>query len=228
MARWPRIVIVLTVLALSGCTGGRPVGRPIASAPPGSAPAGPGPTAGFELEQLQRALLTVDDLPPGWEEVRIQAEPNDDRVEVQGCPRFLWLYSLMEREVDASFDHVPIAGNGPSLFEWLAWKGVTEADALIDEVAAVVRDCPDTLVDAGFTRSVVTLGPLPFPALGDRTYALRMTVAGDRRTELDQVFVRTGGVLVVVRYVVPNGEVDNAETEEIAGRALEKVRRTLR
>ena len=224
--RWQRVVIVLTIVALGGCTGGRAVGRPTASAP-GSASTGPGPTAAVGLEQLRRALLTVDDLPPGWEAVGYLTEPNDpDRVE--DCPRLHWLYSLMEREVEASFGRVPTSGNGPALFEWLAWKGVTEADALIDEVAAVVRDCPHALVDSGLRGSVVTLAPLPFPALGDRTYALRMTVTGDRRTELDQVFVRTAGVLVVVRHVAPGGEVDTVMTETVARRALEKVRRTLR
>lgn len=224
--RWPCVVIVLTMVVLGGCSGAREVGRPAASAP-GSASTGPGPTAAVGLEQLRRALLTDDDLPPGWQALGYLAEPNDP-VRVEDCPRLTWLYSLMEREVEVLFGHEPVSESGPALVEWLAWKGVTEADALMDEVAAVVRDCPHALVDSGFRGSVVTLAPLPFPALGDRTYALRMTITGDRRTELDQVFVRTAGLLVVVRHVAPGGEVDTVMTETVARRALEKVQRTLR
>jgi hypothetical protein len=49
MARWPRIVIVLTVLALGGCTGGRQAGRPVASAETEE-------TAGRTLDKVRRTL----------------------------------------------------------------------------------------------------------------------------------------------------------------------------
>lgn len=98
---------------------------------------------------------------------------------------------------------------------------------LFDEAGALVADCASFQVkqtDTGNTSSY-TAAPLTFPALGDRTVAVRLKVQQTLETfTLDFVVVKVGHNTFTIANGTYNGDPDTAVTERAARATLDGLK----
>ncbi len=137
---------------------------------------------------LQRATLTVDDMPSGWEVV------DDGGDDSPPCGnRLAELLGLDADELPtARFSASANEQFGPSLLEQVAVLPPDAPDDLLGDFADAYLSCDEDI--GGYPT---TYAELPFDQLGDESFALRITVVDEAADRFfDHVFVRVGDVFV--------------------------------
>ncbi len=124
---------------------------------------------------LEPLLLTVNDLPPGWQPIStppLQAEPADAAAPDDPC-------NVLAHQFDAAYS-APHAAAGFSsgglnlLFDIVfRLAGNDAASSLVNTFIGDMARCPTVTGDNGMTTTTYT--PVPFPALGDTTAAYKGT-----------------------------------------------------
>lgn len=132
-------------------------------------------------EQIDAALLRVQDLPSGWSKQK--NEPDDeseDTIEPRRCQEVI-------EALDEGFEAEP-AHEGETTFNKGGPFGTTFVHSIatyeeqIDpdaaqEIADAFGSCPEfTSTDAEGTKSDISVSPMSFDNLGDQTLAFAMTV----------------------------------------------------
>jgi hypothetical protein len=185
--------------------------------PTPAAPAAATGTAGAAARgvDLTKALLTLDDLPPGW------TTPSPSPDSSAFCNQDITIRPTAR--ADADFER------GQSfVFHGLGAYNRGEAAAAMDQERKTLANCTQwTETDSDGTTTTYRVRPLSFPKLGDETLAFRLSAeAAGAVAEVDGVFIRRGDVIsrvgngqVGVRVAV----VDSALTEQLARKANAKL-----
>ncbi len=249
-ARPTAMVGLLLCLGLTGCgSGSTSATAPSSSAPapatpPASSAAGPSasapasPTspspslsAAHTKAELRRALLSLKDVPAGFEVVD-SGDSEDGGAEVAssrpGCRALVRLLNDprppgSRAQASRSFVGGP---EGPFLEESLdAFDSAGAAQAFLDGVRDAVRSCRSvTITVPGTGKGEADVREISFAELGDGTIAARFTGRGQLEGfELVQVGARSGDVVVGLSAVAA----DPADAEAATEDAVAKVERVL-
>ncbi|MFI1997059.1 hypothetical protein [Actinoplanes sp. NPDC020271] len=229
----------MTTLVLAGC-GGSEEERAITTTSTGAASAGVTATTGpdrpvetprapdrsYSAQELERALLTVTDLPTGWSADPDGKPGHDSPEQFAECPKYAALVRKLNGMAEGATGFVSPTGSDVS--ENLRSLSQTGAAALFAEQTEAITACPRLTgtTDSGLSFTM-SLTALSFPRLGDETFAFRgATTAYGTTVTADVVTVRRGGVLVGIAHTA-KGPVDTAVTEDLIRRALDKAAKVL-
>jgi hypothetical protein len=199
----------VAVVALTGC--GRSADTPPA---PAAAPA-PGAVAGLTPAQARQALLTVTDLPLGF-----QAQDAAPDPAALGCPGVdqVYLPAGTAARAAVSFGHSLSAA---FVNETISSRPGGGAADTLAAFARADRDCSRFTGPDG-TRYEVS--PLRLPRYGDGSAAVRVSAALEEARPVDLVAVRVGDTLIAV--ATAGAGTDEAElARTVVGRALAKLGR---
>ncbi|NUR57546.1 MAG: sensor domain-containing protein, partial [Catenulispora sp.] len=175
-------------------------------------------------------LLTVADLPPGF---TVDADNTDTQGHISSTDAHCGpLVDLMNSDgkapgavanADASFTKSEL---GPNIATGLAsFPSVPAAQSLLDTVTAAMKSCAAlTETDKDGSSYDFGVAPLTFPPTGDAGGAIRMSAdIGGYPAQVDIVLARVGSTLLYVANTGLGGT-DTGLTEEVAARAVAKVR----
>jgi hypothetical protein len=186
----------------------------------------PAPANPLTEEQLQRRLLTVADLPPGYRRSAESSDTTQVRSDNRRCERVLNADDDRAfADVEASFDRGEL---GPFLLESLSSFRRGEATRDFARVRRALDGCGTVRFDDPEIRGTMTLTRRPFPDLADETlaYALegRLSTHGfTLPVHGDIAAVRIGDneVAVLAFAVGPGGGPD---VEALTRKAVEEFR----
>ncbi|GIM94026.1 hypothetical protein [Paractinoplanes toevensis] len=158
-------------------------------------PASAGPP---DLEKLHAALLTVEDLPPGYESADEWNDIVDPGAPGPGiCRDPVAVGSVVNRPGITAHTSFFGTRNGPLLYEILIAAGPAQAHALVAEVAAAPRRCP-----------VVRLGDLALtvrrtgvPDVGERASAVLIETRTEPPIRTRLIVFAEGGVTAIIMAV---------------------------
>lgn len=179
----------------------------------------------FSQEQVEAALLTVQDMPTGWsEDTSGDEEDSQDTTEPAECAQIfdamLWEQQDPVAKADVDFT---AGGFGPLLSQSIASFDDPTAEALAG-ITDALNQCPEfTSVDADGVRSDVTATALSFPNVGDSTVAVRLNfTAEDFDVVFDVIVVSIGNnsMTLVAGGLTP---VDATDLEELARAGVSKI-----
>jgi hypothetical protein len=179
----------------------------------GTAP--PAPTSSADpgaQQRLQRALLTADELPLGYE---AETAGGTDAI---GCPGIdrVYLAPGATAKAQVSFSH---ALSQSFLNETLlVWPG--DAAAGITAFGQAATSCRSF---TGSTNVTYRVTPLSLPRFGDGSAAVRITAAQREARPVDLVATRVGNTMIVVANANA-GTIDPELTKAVVTRAVAKVR----
>ena len=216
---------LLAALILTGCGGTDDASEPKADTTPVSST--------VTAADLRAALLTTDDLPMGY---AVGATPAG--ADTAGAPDDAACAAALKGFKDSATigkdatkaDVQFTAGDaGPFLLESVAWlKGGAAAAGFATFRTALAKCDSWTMTQPDGTKSAVTLASTPFPALGDASYAYRLTIQlGTLSVGSNLVVFRVANALcVLVHSGVPN--VPTAATAAIGRTAVTKLTKLTR
>ncbi|MCH1868772.1 hypothetical protein [Nocardioides sp. CFH 31398] len=236
-------VTVLLLVALGACGEDRPerastvessdgVENEQGRADDGEQAEAPADPAGEQLteEQIQAALLTIEDLPSGWtKEASEEDDESEDTIDPARCQEVL--DALDEGTGDPAVDgEADFSKGGP--FGTFLNVTLSTYDEEVDEdavqnISDAFTECPEfTTTDAAGEVSDVTVSPVSFANLGDQTLAVRMEFASSEFTiQVNVAYVVIGhNVLAFLLGGVAGS--DAAELEDLAGQAVDKLEST--
>ena len=176
-------------------------------------------------EELSAALLTLDDFPSGW--VVDQSDDESEREEEEESFTFL-CESLPRRAAYSVTREFRKSEFGPLLGHSITLYPPGEAQIALDDFRETAEVCDEweTTLDDG-TPTTVHIRPMSFTQMGDEVFALRMTmkdVPFFGVMEIDSVDIRRGDLIIQISHMVIGlEEVDSAQTEAFAKKALEKL-----
>jgi hypothetical protein len=207
-------VAAMAVAALvAACTGPRDLGP---SGEPGAPPSS-SVTPAPGQDDVRSALLTVDDLPPGFTEIPV---PDTSGLgDFEGCP-LLETGQSSDIEAEAA---VAFTDGTAVVSETILRLPEDSARQAMSGLARVPGECREFTTKVGGVDIAFTLDVLDLAPMGEETVALRLTaqLAGLAELEEHAVTVRHGTILIVTH--VASGSADRAVTESIAHAAYEKV-----
>ena len=165
--------------------------------------------AADDLSDLASVVITLGDLPAGWVQlpVRVERQPGDGPM---NCLELLFeeleVFLLDDRaSAAASFEHPDM------LLNTMVVSGFTNAEQYLDEFPDAANSC-DGIVDA--EAGTFSVQPLPFPDLGDDTFATHVEFQLALRVTVLVAVTRVGDV-VVVAFVIGTGREDAALLEDV-------------
>jgi hypothetical protein len=212
----PTAAALLTAAAVAGCSSGPGQAQTLATVPaqtPATASSAPAPAA-----DLSKALLALDDMPPGWSPQTVSSDSG-------GSPSCVPLkdgaWKHLPQSAEADFEQ---GQTGPFLIEQLAGGSASQAGAAMRALIKATGECAKFTQKTGSGTNAWSLEPLSFPSYGDATYAFALTIASDAGMSAggDVVIVRKGGVLVQVT-VYGIGSVSVSTVEDLVGKAVAKA-----
>lgn len=173
----------------------------------------------IDQSQLDAALLTIEDVPPGYTEY---TDPNadDDSSFCEGSDPTEEFPEIAKAEVQFSQG----GETGPFIFDSVVLFAPGDAENFMQAVTDALTACQTfTQTDSDGTVLDVTLSPISFPSLGDQTLATNLTIDDGTLSALgDFVFVRNGDTVTYIA-TLGVGENDSTVTEAMARRAQEKL-----
>ena len=201
---------VLAAVALTAC-GGHSEDRPAPSTPPA-----PGSAAGLTAAQVERALLTVTDLPLGF-----QAQDGAPDASALGCAGVdqVYLPAGTAARAAVSFGHSLSAA---FVNETISSRPGGGAASALAAFARAARDCASFTGPDGTTYKV---SALKLPSYGDGSAAVRVTSTIREARPVDLVAVRVGDTLLAVA-TAGAGKEETQLTRTVVDRALAKLART--
>lgn len=176
-------------------------------------------------EALQTALLTVEDLPPGYAQSPLDEDDGDDTDDAycDGADPAKTVPPALEKEI--SFQKGAL---GPFLSQSiLQYTVADEAERYMAEFRSILDNCSsyDRTGDDGET-STVTVTKMSFDTVGDDTLAIKFTVQGTSPFSGDMVFVRQDGIVLAVATMTLDSA-DTGDTIKAVAKAHEKLERIL-
>jgi hypothetical protein len=167
-------------------------------------------------DDLEGALLTIDDMPTGWAGSPPEDDSDDDFCD--DAPE------LVEPKIEAEASYQEDEF-GPIYFEAI---GVyDDANAYMDKLEEVVDACRSfTDVDDEGTETTGSIQPLSFPKLGEETFAMRASGEGGGFSfSGDFVIIRLSDDLIMMSGTVGimGGGADNFE--QLTRTAFERAKR---
>ncbi len=252
----PIAAVTLALLALSGCAS---KSAPTASTRPGSAavspsasavPTTPAPapattapatpsrpatptTAPRTSAGLKKALLSIEDLPPGFEvDPSGSGGGKDDGRVSSSRPACAPLVTILQEEVPAS--SVAHAGtsfsggqDGPAIDQSLdSFSSRAAAASFIAGYRRAVQACSEVQLQVfGVGRSTVSVRPVSFGTVGDSLFAARLTAPPGplQGLEVLQVGAQSGDVVVGMSFMSTDPSDAQSATED----AVSKVDKVL-
>lgn len=234
-------LLLVGLLAGCGADGGRGTGGSAPPTAPTGSPAVPGADKVLDRAQLERALLTVGDMPTGYSR---SSDDSDDTVESQQpddgvvatvsdpeCGRFFQEFQDTGRTVvDPSTVAVEYEKSdlGPLVeHELTAYPDPARPRAEIAKVNEAVTRCGQFILSEPDGDITIKVTGTQFPALGDESAAFKLNATGssadfDLTMSGYLVAIRVGNTLcTVVHFGWP--AVEAAETEQVARKAAEKL-----
>jgi hypothetical protein len=181
-----------------------------------ASPAPPPPSAGTDAgaqQRLQRALLTAEELPLGYE---AESGGGTDAI---GCPGIdrVYLAPGATAKAQVSFSHALSQSFVNETL--LVWPG--DAAAGIDAFGKAATSCRSFTGNTNVTYRVTALS---LPRFGDGSAAVRVTAAQREARPVDLVATRVGDTMIVVANANA-GTIDPELTSTVVTRAVAKVRR---
>jgi hypothetical protein len=195
-------------------------------------------------EELQAALLTIEDLPTGWTTAPPDASPSADPLDSDDGTKLCDKPVIDRTQAPASAE-VEFSKGGElsnQLFqEVFSYDSRRKASDAFDSIREAIQACTQWETSDESTTSSLTLQSLSFPKLGDDTLAVRMggevKSKPDESEELsfdltaavagDVVIIRENNLLTLVGQIglgiFGPVSVDTKETETIARKALERL-----
>jgi hypothetical protein len=202
------IVGLLVVVTAAGCTS------------PTSDP--PSPSAEASAGSLAGKLLTVVDLPAGYQSAPLPSLGSDVRS-VNGCPALAIKPSTSSQpDANAAF-----TGNAAGSFLTETLRTVTDAEAAkaLDELAAAPQTCATFDAETMGIKVEFSVTDAGLPAVGDRSVGIRLVAsAAGLGVVVDEylVAIKAGSLLIVVAVVAP-GQVDRTTVETVMRKAWQKA-----
>ena len=228
----PMWVVGLVALLLAACGGGKDdrattlqPATPAATSASGmtTPPAVTSTIAAITAStDLQKALLTLDDMPTGF---TVDPPDADDEGGTDPCGRSTELRQRAVQNVEAGFAKGQL---GPFVSHTIGlFRSGTAKDAM-DYARKVFEECrewSDTTGDGTVLK--FRLSPVSFPRLGDQTFAMRVDVdGGSVKAQGDLVYVRRKDVIFLLANTMGGlgtASVDSAMTEQLVRKADEKL-----
>jgi hypothetical protein len=190
-------------------------------APNGGARSSPATSSPGQID-LRSALLTAEDLPPGFAETSLPS--NVELGAIEGCP-LLDTSGSRDAAAEAS---VAFAGEpaGRFITENLEQMSTSDARKSMSELARVPSECARFTAQASGLEVAFAAANLDLASIGDETVALRITgeIAGLGAVIEEHVVAARHGDIVMMVIQVAQGSADRAVTESVARTAYEKVR----
>ena len=232
-------------LLLAACSGGdspETTAAPSASAsetaaasPSPSASASASPTAAAvprTAAQLRKALLTLSDLPAGFQKEKADGDDDGGVKAVSPKPGCAELVKIMNidkipgtvAEVTAGFSG---GQAGPFVQESLtALPSASAADGFVTRFRKAVKGCSAvTVAIPGEGKVRVKVAEISFPELGDGTAAVRFSATDPQfeGLEFDLVVVQSADVIVGLTFFGAGG----SDAQQFTRTAVDKVQETL-
>jgi hypothetical protein len=214
------------VLALAGCSDdparsaatSAPAKQPAVTSVPAEKPAGNGKS--LSKKKTKAALLTVGDLRTGWA-VDSDADDSKRTTEPAGCAA---VFDALDQAAKPAAKAEVNFAQGPQVVRHSVASYKGKAEGLVEETEQTLSKCQAfTQVEADGARYEAKLSPLPFPALGDRSLAVRMTATGDGdELVADVILIAVGNnaIGIVAGGPLP---VPGSEVQAMARRAVAKL-----
>lgn len=233
--RVTRVVLIL-LLSLAGCS------RSDRATTIDAAPNQPDNSA--SSEELQAALLRIEDLPTGWTSAPAEPSPTAPTVETEKPTGFCNTPIIDTAQVPASAETEFSKGGELSnrLVQLVvSYDNRRQASRAFDEIEMAARACTQWEDTDEDTASSLTLQSLSFPRLGDETLAARMGGEVEPKPDPDDEFsfditgniaadivvVRSGSLITVLGHlgvgIFGPPSLDSAETETIARKAIDRL-----
>jgi len=205
-----RLALALAAVALTGC-GSHSEATPT----PPAAPA-PGQPAGLTSAQARDALLTVADLPLGF-----QAQDGTPDATALGCAGVdrVYLPAGAAARAAVSFGHSLSAA---FVNETISSRPGGEAAGALAAFARAARDCASFTGPDGTAYKVAAL---TLPRYGDGSAAVRVSSTLREARPVDLVAVRVGDTVVAVA-TAGAGQEETELTRTVVDRALAKLARS--
>ena len=164
--------------------------------------------------------MQLDDLPAGWSVFPSEGEGEPDDEICEGHDPFNEIEAQDEaKSVFQQSEFGPFVTSLAAQFE-----DDGEAGEVMDQLSEAASACQSfTQTDEAGIETVYTIAPLPFPDLGDETFAFRLSAAtAYGPVALDYASVREGAFVVSV-INGGFGPPDTALTESIAQTMLDRL-----
>lgn len=185
--------------------------------------------------QIDKALLTVDDMPSGWavsEQEEEEEEADEDEViEPEKCAEVLDAFEASTDEEPAAEGDIDFSNGGPfgmQLTHTIESHEEPLAGDQLVKVADALEACPEfTFTDAEGTVTKVKASAMSFPNLGDETLALSFDM------EVDEFEITMSVVTVAIGHntvsVLGGGftGVPGKQMETISRKAVDKLEKTV-
>jgi len=243
-------VSVLALVVLGGACARTSAGAPASSAPvgqsvspaeapgstagsasPSTSPAPSGRTTKRTASELRKALLSLKDVPPGFE---LEPDPGgDEAVQASssrsGCQALVRLLNAATVPGSKAEAQVSFSGGqeGPFVEETLAALGsTTTAQAFVTGFRSAVQTCRTvSLTVDGLGTSPLSVREISFADLGDASFAVRFRASKGALAgfELIQVGVQSADVVVGTTFV----GLDPADAAVATQDAVDKVKKKL-
>ena len=175
------------------------------------------------LEDAQKALLSLDEMPSGWD---LDKQPADD--EKKDTYTFLCktFPTTATEQAVVDFSKRQIAY---TLRHLIVLYPAGEAEKMFKDISAAVDGCPEyTTTNAQKTKW--TVSRMSFKKLGDESFAFHTTTSiflGPVNAMV--IFFRIGNSISSIQYIqLASGEIDQTLVENLATLAAQKVADTLK
>ena len=208
---------LIAAALLAGCASASGQAQALATAP-AQTPATPSASASPATD-LNKALLTLSDMPPGWSPDTQSPDSASDAPSCSPLKDGLWKHLPQSAEADFSQ-----SDTGPFLLELLAGGSADQANTAMQALIKATGQCTTFTQKTDSGTNTWSLAPLSFPSYGDATYAFRLSITADMGISAggDVVIVRKGGVLAQIT-VYGLGSVPVAMVEDLVTKAVAKL-----
>jgi hypothetical protein len=218
-------VLVGVAITIAGCGDGGGSGAKVTKQAPSSTSTSVATAGGAHSEdELAAALLAIGDFPSGWSEVALDDSPGRGFCGKPLTSEVVRPAARAERRVAEDPDTGPLVNLGLMSFE----TG-DNAHRFIETAREAGSSCQQWEDTVDGERIVLDIGAMSFPAQGDQTYAVKMTVSAasdpDSTYDIENVGVQLGNVVVLVQRLDLFGT--GEPFEELVTKAVSKARATL-
>ena len=208
---------IVLLAACNGSTGEEHTNRQPSAAVSTSA------SAMLSQPELMTALITKDDLPPGF--LRDTSLNDSDDEALSGCKELDAIEDDGGNYAEASFMK---GESGPFISEGIGQApSEREANEALNRVRDTMRNCRRFTVSNSEVGKVdIASSAIPFPKLGDETRAVRFDISidGVKGATLEAVVIQDGSNVILIVHGAA-GSADTRFTETLSGKALAKLRR---
>lgn len=221
------LTAALAAVLLAGCSDDGPERannaadvKPAVTTEPSAAdvPAGSGKT--LSKKRTKAALLTEGDLPTGWDAEK-KVEDSRTTTEPAQCAA---VFNALDKAASPVSKAQIRFSQGPQLVTHSIVSFKKDTEGLVADTGEAFSKCSTfTSIDASGTRSEAKLSPLPFPNLGDRTLAVRVSAAGDGENVVSDVILIAVGHNVIGLFATGPLPVPASTLTAMARRSVAKL-----